>query len=274
MSGDPGGHARPEGDVVGASYAGLIAQTARYPGHAGDEIVGYDARPLGPGLFPGVVVIHHSPGWDESSLEVTRRFAHHGYHSVCPNLYSRVGHHDDPARAAAAVRQAGGISDEQVTGDVEGTVRRLRAEADSNGRVGIVGFCSGGRYAYLAACRLAAEAVVDCYGGGVIADPGELGPLRPVAPIELTADLSCPLLGIFGGSDPHVPPTEVAALQAELSRRGKNAEVHSYPDTGHAFLNPYGASYKVSSASDAWKRIFAFLEEHLHAPRTPDPQAP
>lgn len=242
----------------------LRAETVRYPGHGGDELVAYDARPLGAGPFPGIVVIHHTPGWDEGSLEVTRRFAHHGYRTVVPNLYSRVGHLDSPADAAAAVRSAGGIADAQVVGDVDASVRRLRADG-SNGRVGIVGFCSGGRYAFLAACRLAVDAVVDCYGGSVVAPPSKLSALRPVAPIDLAGELSCPLLGIFGQDDPHVPPTDVAALEAALRKHGKSCRTHSYAGTGHAFLGPYNASYHVASAKDAWTKIFAFLAEHLVA---------
>jgi carboxymethylenebutenolidase len=241
----------------------LTARTVRYAGHLGDDIVAYDARPLADGPFPGLVVIHHTPGWDEGSLEVTRRFAHHGVHAIVPNLYSRVGHLDSPTRAAAAVREAGGLADAQLVGDVDATVGRLRADPTTNGRVGLIGFCSGGRHAFLAACRLQVDAIVDCYGGGVIADPTELNEKRPVAPIDLAADLSGPLLGIFGEADPHVPPNEVAELEAALRRHGKVFRTHSYADTGHAFLSPYSASYDVASAKDAWGRIFAFLEETL-----------
>ena len=244
----------------------LVAETVRYPGHGGDEIVAYDARPLGLASMPGLAIVHHTPGWDEGSLEVTRRFAHHGIHAVVPNLYSRVGHLDDPAMAAAVVRDEGGLADVQLVGDMEATVRRLRADPTTNGRVGIIGFCSGGRHAYLAACRVKVDAVVDCYGGGVVAEPGELNDKRPVAPIDLTADLSGPLLGIFGEKDPHVPPAEVATLEAALTRHGKTFRTYIYAGAGHAFLSPYNSSFQVAAAKEAWERIFAFLAEALARP--------
>jgi carboxymethylenebutenolidase len=243
----------------------LIAETVRYAGHGGDEIVAYDARPLGDARTGGLVVVHHTPGWDEGSLEVTRRFAHHGIRAVVPNLYSRVGHHDAPAKAAAVVRDAGGLSDAQIVGDVDATVRRLRSDPASSGRVGIIGFCSGGRHAYLAACRVKVDAVVDCYGGGVVAEPGELNDKRPVAPIDLTADLSGQLLGIFGEKDPHVPPAEVATLEDALRKNGKSFRTHIYPGAGHAFLSPYNASFHQAAAKEAWERIFDFLAETLAA---------
>ena len=102
-----------------ADYEGMIAEITTVKGHNGDDISAYFARPLGPGPFPGVVLIHHAPGWDEWYREATRKFAHHGYLAISPNLYERegTGSADD---VAAMVRAAGGVADDQAVGDIAG----------------------------------------------------------------------------------------------------------------------------------------------------------
>src|SRR5690606_33725301 len=201
-------------------YEGMIAETVMIQGAGGDTINAYYARPLGPGPFPGMVVIHHMPGWDEWYREATRRFAHHGYAALSPNLYYRAGH-GAPDDVAAKVRAEQGVPDDQVIGDVAGSLHFLRAQPYSNGKVGVFGTCSGGRHAYLAACRVPGfDAVIDCWGGGVVMSPDELSPKRPVAPLDYTADLSCPLLGLFGEDDRHPSPEQVAQHEAELKRHG------------------------------------------------------
>src|SRR4051812_35057001 len=102
------------------TYEGQIAETVSYRGHAGDLIESYSARPLGPQLTPGVVVIHHRPGWDTWTKEVVRKLAHNGFSAAAPHLYCRFGS-GTPDDLAAAARNAGGVSDEQVIDDVKGT---------------------------------------------------------------------------------------------------------------------------------------------------------
>src|SRR5262244_172984 len=137
-------------------YEGMIAETITMKGHNGDTINAYVARPLGAGPFPGMVVIHHAPGWDEWYRECTRRFAHHGYVSISPNLYFRDGH-GSPEDVGAKVRAAGGAN------------TFLRSLPFVNRKVGVFGTCSGGRQAFLAACRLKGfDAAIDCWGGRVV----------------------------------------------------------------------------------------------------------
>ena len=148
-------------------YEGMQAETVTMHGHNGDVINAYMARPLGPGPFPGVVLIHHMPGWDEWYRETTRKYAHHGYVAISPNLYFRAGH-GTPEDVTAAVRAEGGVPDEQAVGDIAGAMRYLRSLPYLNGKVGVFGTCSGGRHAYLSACLVPEfDAVVDCWGGGV-----------------------------------------------------------------------------------------------------------
>jgi carboxymethylenebutenolidase len=251
-------------------YEGLLAETITIPGFQGNLIIAYFARPIGPGPYPGVVLLHHMPGWDEWYREATRKFAHHGYAALSPNLYFRAGH-GTPEDVAAKVRAAGGVSDEEVLGDAAGALRYLRALPFSNGKVGVFGTCSGGRLAFLAACRVPGfDAAVDCWGGGVVMAPDKLTPKQPVAPIDYTQDLSCPLLGLFGEDDQSPTPDHVAQLEQALKAHGKNYSFHMYPQAGHGFFYYHRPSYRQEQAVDGWMKLFAFLETYLQTPAAPE----
>ncbi len=244
-------------------YEGMLAETVAMPGANGDLINAYFARPLGPGPFPSMVIVHHMPGWDEWYREAARKFAHHGYATISPNLYFRAGH-GTPEDVAAKVRADGGVPDEQVIGDLTGALHYLRAQSYLNGKVGIFGTCSGGRHAYLTACRVAEfDAVVDCWGGGVVMAPTDLNPNRPVAPIDYTKDLTCPILGIFGDQDHSPTPDQVAQHEAALKEHGKPYEFHMYPDAGHGFFYYNRPAYRQAQAVDGWEKIFTFLSQQL-----------
>jgi carboxymethylenebutenolidase len=248
----------------------MLAETTALHGHHGEIINAYLARPLGAGPFPGVVLAHHMPGWDEWYWEASRKFAHHGYVALCPNLYFRHGH-GTPDDVAAKVRAAGGVPDDQVVGDLAGALHTLRALPYLNGKVGVFGTCSGGRHAYLAACRVKGfDAVIDCWGGRVVMAQEELTPNQPVAPIEYTRDLSCPLLGLFGDEDRSPTPEQVAQHEQELKQHGKVYEFHMYPDAGHGFFYHDRPNYRQAQAVDGWQKIFAFLDKYLSSPAKPE----
>lgn len=248
-------------------YEGMLAETIAMAGDGGTLINAYLARPLGPGPFPAVVLIHHMPGWDTWYREATRRFAHHGYVALCPNLYFRVGH-GTPEDVAVKVRADGGIPDDQVVGDVAGAIALLRALPYANRKVALFGTCSGGRHAYLAACRLpGVDAIVDCWGGNVVAAPQDLTPMRPVAPIDLTPGLACPLLGLFGNDDTSPSPGQVDLHEQALVAHGKAYEFHRYDGAGHGFFYDHRPNYRQQQAGDGWQRIWAFLAKHLQAGR-------
>lgn len=246
-------------------YEGMLAETIRLVGHGGDEIGAYLARPLGPGPYPGVIVIHHMPGWDEATREITRRFAAHGYVALCPHLHYREGPDASPDDAAAAARAAGGVPDERFLGDAEGALRYLRALPSASGKVGVIGYCSGGRQAYLAACRLPLDAAVDCYGAFVVGTPPSGMPLRVAPIIDLTPSLSCPLLGLFGAEDKHPSPDETAQIEEALTAHGKTYAFHTYPGAGHGFFAADRVSYRPEAAVDGWARIWDWFARYLHA---------
>jgi carboxymethylenebutenolidase len=242
----------------------MVAETVTVSGHNGDVIHAYFARPTGPGPFPGVVLLHHMPGWDEWYKEATRKFAYHGYAAVAPDLYCRSGH-GTPEDVAAMVRGAGGVADDQVVGDAAGSATFLRSLPTSNGKVGVIGSCSGGRHAYLAACRSDAfDALVDLWGGGVVAAADQLTEARPVQPLDYTENLDCPLLGLFGEEDFSPTMDQVAVHEKELQRLGKDYEFHMYPGAGHGFFyHDRPAAYRAEQAVDGWNKVFDFFGRTL-----------
>ncbi len=247
-------------------YEGMLAETVMHPGANGELINAYMARPLGPGPFPAMVLVHHMPGWDEWYREATRKFAHHGYVTISPNLYFRAGH-GTPEDVAAKVRADKGVPDDQVVADLAGARDYLRSLPYVNGKVGIFGTCSGGRHAYLAACRAPGfDAIIDLWGGRVVMAPEDLTPKAPVAPIDYTKDLSCPILGLFGAEDRSPTPEQVAQHEEELKKHGKNYEFHMYPNAGHGFFYYDRSAYRQEQAVDGWKKIFVFLEKYLSTP--------
>ena len=235
-----------------------------YAGANGDQIHAHVTKPEGDGPFPGIVAVHHMPGWDEFYQEFTRRLANHGYFVICPDLYCRVGH-GTPDDIAAKVRADGGVPDDQVVGDLTAAAAWLRAQPQSSGKVGIVGTCSGGRQAVLAASRSPRDfdAVIDLWGGRVVAAQEALTPKQPVAVVDYTRDLQAPLLGLFGNDDKAPSPPEVDTHEAELKKHGKNYEFHRYDGAGHGFFYYHTPLYRQEQAMDGWGKVFAFFDKHL-----------
>ncbi|HEX5587240.1 MAG TPA: dienelactone hydrolase family protein [Acidimicrobiia bacterium] len=244
-------------------YDGMLAETITITGHAGDPIPAYLARPLGPGPFPGVVVIHHMPGYDPPTRAIAREFAASGYSAICPNLHHRYAPGESHLDAARATREAGGVPDAQCIGDVAAASALLRTLPNANGKVGVIGYCSGGRQAYVVACNVELDAAVDCYGGNVVMGADKLTPAQPVAPIDMTPDMGCPLLGLFGAEDANPAPDQVAQIDAALREHGKEHEFHTYEGAGHAFFTVDRPNYNVDAAIDGWQKILDFFARHL-----------
>src|SRR3954469_13078162 len=239
----------------------FISETVQFPGHGGDTLEAYAARPLDETPRGGVAVIHHLPGYDRETKEFVRRFADAGYNAVAPNLYSRVPG-ASPDDAAAAVRAQGGVPDEQVMGDVGGAVEYLRGLDSSNRRVAVIGHCSGGRQTYLAAATLPIDAAIVCYGGLIAGEtPPQLPSMVPL--VGRTPDIGCPVLGLFGNDDQFPTPAQVDEIERALTDAGKDYEFHRYDGAGHGFFSPDRPAYRVDAAVDGWQRIWTFLGKHV-----------
>ena len=243
----------------------ITAGTTTYAAGGGDELHAYVARPQADGPLPGIVLVHHMPGWDEFYQEFAERLARHGYTVICPDLYCRFGH-GTPDDVAAKVRAQGGVHDDSVVADCEGALDWLKAQPTANGKVGIIGSCSGGRNALLAASRVRGfAAVVDLWGGAVVMAEDHLTPARPVAPIDYTKDLDAPLLGLFGNDDQAPSPDQVDVHEAELRRHGKTYEFHRYDGAGHGFFYYQAPLYRPQQAMDGWSKVFGFFEKQLQS---------
>lgn len=245
------------------AYEGMIAEMVTITGHGGTPINAYTARPTGPGPFPGVVLIHHLPGWDELYREFTRKFAHHGYGAISHNLYQRIGEGkaDD---VAAKARAEGGVADDQMVGDTEAAMQWLKIQPWSTGKAGVFGTCSGGRQAFLFSCKSTSpDACLELWGGRVMQAEDDRPEKQPVQPIDLTKDLSCPILGLFGNEDRSPSPEQVDEHESELKKHEKDYEFHRYDGAGHGFFYYDRPMYRVEQALDGWEKVFAFLKKHV-----------
>ncbi len=241
----------------------LRADTITITGHGGDEIEAYLAVPTDAPHVGSMIIIHHMPGYDEGTKEIARRFAANGYAALVPNLYWRVAPHASPDDAAATARSLGGVSDEQLVGDAEGAMNYLKALDISNGRVGVIGYCSGGRQSFLVGLHLPVNAVIDCYGAFVAIDPPAEFPLKVKSLIGEVDQLSAPLLGLFGADDTFPSPEQNEALAAALTAAGKEFTFRTFDGAGHAFFSTDRPSYRPEAAVEGWKDIFTFLSRTL-----------
>jgi carboxymethylenebutenolidase len=243
-------------------YDAILAESVMITGHGGDPIEAYAARPLDSAPRGGVIVIHHMPGFDAGTKEITRTFAVHGYNAVCPNLYWREAPGAKPDDAAATARAQGGVPDDRFVGDADGARRYLNNLSNSNGKVASIGYCSGGRHSWLANGSLPLDAAIVCYGAFIIGEtPEGMPPRENLAHLAKTQ--SGPVLGLFGNDDQYPTPDQVDELERLLADAGKAHDFHRYDGAGHAFFTVSRASYRPEAAMDGWEKIWAFLDTNL-----------
>ena len=215
----------------------------------------YVTVPGGEGPCPGVVVCMHAPGVDAFIRDIADRLAESGFAAVAPDLYHRMTElPENPLERMAQLR------DGPILRDLDAASSHLRAMPEvAASRFGVIGFCMGGRLAYLHASHDSElRGAVVFYGGNILVPWGE-GP----APFELTERIDCPVLGLFGEEDENPSPADVSKIQAEMTRLGKLHEFKSYAGAGHAFLNEQRPSFRSEAAADAWERCVAFLRQHV-----------
>ncbi len=213
--------------------------------------------PEGSGLFPGIVVVQHQGGVDPFIQNLTQRLARSGYVAAAPDLY----HRDGPDCRDDIVTRRSRLRDRNIIADINATVGFLRAHKaiDAN-RLGIIGFCMGGRIVYLmAAASPAFQAAIAYYPGHTFRAWGR--DLR--SPFERTAEINCPIQGHFGADDQNPSPDDMRKLDAELTKFNKAHEFYSYPNAGHAFMDDTKENYRRHADEAAWPRTLAFLKEQL-----------
>ena len=216
----------------------------------------YVSVPEGAGPFPAVVVIQHAGGVDEFVRGMSDRFAGAQFLAAAPDLY----HREEPNSSDDPLTRMGRLRDDTIVSDVNAAIEYVKSLPEAQpDRIGITGYCMGGRVTYLmAATNPALKAAVVCWGGNIMVPWGK-GP----APFDLSGDIDCPMLGLFGEDDPNPSPADVAKIDAELTQLGKPHEFHSYAGAGHAFMNEGRPSYRPDASQDAWKKCIAWFDKHL-----------
>jgi carboxymethylenebutenolidase len=229
----------------------------------GSDMPLYVSVPQNGGPVPGVVVVHGQSGLENFIKETTHMLALQGYAAIAPNLYHRDApdcKDDNPTRKAR-------LRDNTIIKDINAAVGFLKNHPQvDGGRLGIVGFCMGGRLVYLmAAASQDLKAGVMFYGSSTMTPFGE-GP----SPFERTAEINCPIQGHFGADDKNPSPEDMRKLDAELSRLGKPHEFFTYPGAAHAFVNAGSANYRPHAAALSWPKATEFFSRHLvKVPATP-----
>jgi carboxymethylenebutenolidase len=238
--------------------ANLQSGMMQYPSQDGTQIDAYMSQPATPGRYPGVIVTMEGMGLEDHMKDLCRRFAEEGYIAISPDLYTREGR-PAPDKIMGTLMS---VPDSQTMADLEGAALHLKSHANANGKVGIIGFCSGGRYTLMFACTSNnVDAAVDSAGGNII--PDEATPSRPKAVIDMIEGLSCPLLALFGEEDDNPSPAHAARLKEELDKHNKTYQFKTYADAGHAFFADYRPSYRAAPAQDMWHRVLLFYGQHL-----------
>ena len=245
--------------VVATDAAGLLAGEVKIP--VGDgELPAYRAAPLGPGPFPVVLVVQEIFGVHEHIKDVARRLAKLGYLAVAPELYARQG---DVSKLSSIeeirAQVVSKVPDRQVLADLDAAVEWAGGNGGDLARLGLTGFCWGGRIAWLyAAHQPRLKAAVAWYGR--VAGPA--GELTPRQPLDVAAELQAPVLGLYGGQDQGIPLETLDALRAAIQAAGGKSEIHVYPDAPHAFFADYRPSYRKAEAEDGWRRLQAWFHAH------------
>ena len=226
------------------------------------SIPAYVATPDKGHAFPMILVVQEIFGVHEHIKDVCRRFAKIGYCAAAPELYYRQGDasklSDNKEIFANIVSK---VSDEQVMSDLDATVAYARRMGMAhNDKLGITGFCWGGRITWLyTAHNPKVKAGVAWYGRVV----GDKNAMNPSHPIDVVARINAPVLGLYGGADAGIPNDSVDKMRAALKAAGKKSEIHTYPDTPHAFHADYRPSYRKDQAADGWKRATEWFKKNL-----------
>lgn len=228
---------------------------------AGFKMPAYRAAPAGGKNLPVVLVISEIFGVHEHIADVARRFARQGYLAIAPELFVRQGDAGSYGEMAKLMSEViGKVPDAQVTGDLDAAVAWAAANGGDTARLGITGFCWGGRITWLyAAHNPAIKAGVAWYGRLV----GNATALTPKHPIDLTGELKGAVLGLYGGQDGGIPLDTVEKMKVALaagSTAAKRSEFVVYPDAPHAFHADYRPSYRQAAAQDGWARCLAWFK--------------
>ncbi len=235
---------------------GLTAGDVKIPLAEG-ELPAYRAMPSTVGPFPVILVVQEIFGVHEHIRDVCRRLAKQGYMAIAAELYFRQGSVDGLTNMNDVMKVVSKVPDAQVMSDLDASVAYARASGSGDtARLGITGFCWGGRIVWLYAAQSSALRAGVAWYGRLVGDATELTPRHP---IDLVGDLKAPVLGLYGGADQGIPVETVDRMRDACKAAGKTCEMVVYPDTPHAFNADYRPSYRQEAAKDGWTRMLAWF---------------
>jgi len=245
--------------IVSTDSRGLVAGEVKVPVPDG-AMAAYRAQPASGGSFPVLLVVSEIFGVHEYIADVCRRLAKLGYLAIAPELFAR---HGDPRKLANTQDIISGIvaktADAQVLGDLDACAAWAGKHGGNVARLGMTGFCWGGRVTWLyAAHNPQLKAGVAWYGRL----DGEVNGNTPKHPLDLATELRAPVLGLYGGQDQGISLDDVEAMRGAIRNAGGKSELHVYPDAGHAFHADYRPTYRPDAAADGWKRMQAWFRQH------------
>jgi carboxymethylenebutenolidase len=244
--------------TITTSAEGLNAGEVKVP--VGDrEIPAYRAMPASGGPFPVVLVVQEIFGVHEHIKDVCRRFARLGYLAIAPELYARQG--DVSNKSMEEIRAVvAKVPDVQVMSDLDACVDYAQKSGKGDiTRLGITGFCWGGRIVWLYAAHSKQLKAGVAWYGRLVGEPSELLPKHPV---NVAADLEAPVLGLYAGKDQNIPLSSVEQMRAALKSAKVDSEIIVYPDAQHGFHADYRPMYNEADARDGWQRLLAWFKKY------------
>ncbi len=243
-------------DRITTDATNLVAGEIKIP-VADGEIPAYRAMPAKGKNFPVVLVVQEIFGVHEWIKDVCRRFAKLGHMAIATELYARQG---DPSKVENTrdiiANIVSKVPDSQVMSDLDATVAYAKKNNGNTKKLGVTGFCWGGRITWLyAAHNKDVDAGAAWYGQVVRREGSPVSPLQPKFPIDIAADLKVPVLGLYGGKDQGIPVAGVEKMRQELAKGKSGSDIIIFPEADHGFLADYRQSYNPAAAQDAWKKL-------------------
>ncbi len=238
---------------------GLTAGEVKVPTGDG-EIPAYRAHPATGGPFPTILVVQEIFGVHEHIKDLCRRLAKAGYYAIAMELYARQGDVSKLSAIPDIQAVVAKVPDAQVMSDLDASVSFAKAsgKADTS-KLGITGFCWGGRIVWLYAAHNANLKAGVAWYGRLVGQPNANTPRNP---LDVVADLKAPVLGLYGGADQGIPADTIEKMREAIKAAGKKAEIIVYPDTPHAFNADYRPSYRPEAAKDGWARMLAWFKQN------------
>ncbi len=249
--------------VITTDTQGLEAGEVKVPVRDG-EMPAYRAMPAAGRSFPVALVVQEIFGVHEHIKDVCRRFAKRGYMAIAPELYARQGDVSRLPMNEIISKVVSKVPDEQVMSDLDAAVAYAKqtGRGDTN-RVGITGFCWGGRIVWLyAAHSRQLDAGVAWYGRLAPSENSPRNPLQPKFPVDVAGQLRAPVLGLYGERDQGIPLSTVEQMRAELKKAKSRSEIIVYPEAPHGFHADYRPSYRKEAAEDGWRRLLEWFKKH------------